>query len=764
MLITKCLLLVLFLYGKNTVKTTDKSVVPSPGFVACDDSECKTGGSDSGLSFGNEVNGDDDGLTASGDNEGDGSTGNDGSTSGTANGANGTSSGLASPTGKLKLYKDDPDGNKVEIKTTECYEDQYLGNFTYAFKKDVKCTLVKFGDKDVWKKGDKQVDEPRSVTYDSVLGEVTVRDADNSVHFGKETDTGKWKHVVTIPRTKMAMVDKRAETVPKSHYAASTDTPESHEASEEAEEGSTVASPEAGSDNEVGTDAGLRGTPAPTEASEEADKGSIVASPEDGGTNESSAVPAEGASSGDASTDADGSSASASGDASWTAGPGAGSTTGDGSVQPAEQDESSKDAKEGDSTTPEDKDGSSTQPESEDSTQTGSGNGSGQSADAGSSGEAGEAKSPDGQSTKEASELTDPGSTAGEGEDAKSGGWTSGSVQGGSASPPPADGGSGTDTSGGEGTQTADGSADKGAGEDTETGGEGEDGSSQPSSGAPTSGGTDLTGGGDGSLATPPGSPASDGTSATPGQDGTATSPTAGVTEPETKTGVELSLKATAGTNEFDYNKDGNTVTYTAKDGFGFSSVKTKTGGSSCGSSCGGSDVTIWDAKDASEYAGKVVLNGKGQKEKIVTIHMPDGTTKSYKKDGKNKPWREYSGPLPSTGQSDGTQRIELLKADPNDSNKTIEIATSEYNVKSIGDDHLYRFNDGVNCILLKIDGKEVWKHDSSKHSGKYPKVMNVKKKYPIPNLAMGGVCKGQEHVNITCESGSQPAVYKAGT
>ncbi|UVC50071.1 hypothetical protein MACK_003694 [Theileria orientalis] len=132
---------------------------------------------------------------------------------------------------------------------------------------------------------------------------------------------------------------------------------------------------------------------------------------------------------------------------------------------------------EGDSTTPEDQGGSSTQPDSSDYTQADAGLPSGESADAGSSGEA---KSPDGPSA-EPSELTDPGSTAGEGQVAESGGWTSGSVQDGSASPPPADGGSGTDTSSGEGSGTNDDGTGKGAGEPTETGGEGEDGSSQTS-------------------------------------------------------------------------------------------------------------------------------------------------------------------------------------------------------------------------------------------------------------------------------------------
>ncbi|UVC50035.1 hypothetical protein MACK_003658 [Theileria orientalis] len=96
---------------------------------------------------------------------------------------------------------------------------------------------------------------------------------------------------------------------------------------------------------------------------------------------------------------------------------------------------------------------------------------------------------------------------------------------------------------------------------------------------------------------------------------------------------------------------------------------------------------------------------------------MSNNSTKSYKKDGKNKPWNEYTGPLPSSGQS-GTSKelkpeeypkeIKLFKADSNDATKSVEINTSEYKVKKDGDDHIYEFNDGVECTLVKRDDKEV--------------------------------------------------------
>ncbi|UVC50246.1 hypothetical protein MACK_004122 [Theileria orientalis] len=97
-----------------------------------------------------------------------------------------------------------------------------------------------------------------------------------------------------------------------------------------------------------------------------------------------------------------------------------------------------------------------------------------------------------------------------------------------------------------------------------------------------------------------------------------------------TKTGVDLSLKKTSGTNEFNYNKAGRVVTYTAKANYGFKSVKT-------------GNKVVWEASNSDEYAIKVVLNGKGKKQKEVTIHLPNNTTKVFKRDGKGKPWTDVS-------------------------------------------------------------------------------------------------------------------------
>ncbi|UKK00390.2 hypothetical protein MACK_000462 [Theileria orientalis] len=69
---------------------------------------------------------------------------------------------------------------------------------------------------------------------------------------------------------------------------------------------------------------------------------------------------------------------------------------------------------------------------------------------------------------------------------------------------------------------------------------------------------------------------------------------------------------------------------------------------------------------------------------------------------------------------------IKFFKADPKDANTTVELNNSEYTYKFSAEGHAYGFNEGVNCNLLKIKGKDVWKYDSSKHNGKYPKGMGI--------------------------------------
>ncbi|BAM41374.1 uncharacterized protein TOT_030000636 [Theileria orientalis strain Shintoku] len=127
--------------------------------------------------------------------------------------------------------------------------------------------------------------------------------------------------------------------------------------------------------------------------------------------------------------------------------------------------------------------------------------------------------------------------------------------------------------------------------------------------------------------------------SGTPASGGTTTGADAGS---GTKTGVELSLKATASTDQFDHSKNNKIVTYTAKDNYGFKSVKT-------------GDKVVWQTDKEAEYAKEVVLNGKGNEKKEVTIHLPNGTKKVFKRENKGKPWIEGSQPAKDTAKTTST-------------------------------------------------------------------------------------------------------------
>ncbi|BAM41467.1 uncharacterized protein TOT_030000729 [Theileria orientalis strain Shintoku] len=108
------------------------------------------------------------------------------------------------------------------------------------------------------------------------------------------------------------------------------------------------------------------------------------------------------------------------------------------------------------------------------------------------------------------------------------------------------------------------------------------------------------------------------------------------------KTGVEVCIKNNnKATDQFDYKKDNNVVTYSTKEDYGFKLVKQK-------------NIEIWKAKDEKGYARKVVLKGKGKGEKTVTVYMPLGTTDQFRKEGKGKPWNVAGQPgnQPATKKS----------------------------------------------------------------------------------------------------------------
>ncbi|UKJ87975.2 hypothetical protein MACJ_000417 [Theileria orientalis] len=96
----------------------------------------------------------------------------------------------------------------------------------------------------------------------------------------------------------------------------------------------------------------------------------------------------------------------------------------------------------------------------------------------------------------------------------------------------------------------------------------------------------------------------------------------------DSRNGVDLNLKSdTQSTDQFDYNKLGEYVSYIPKDNNAFKLVK--------------DDKTeIWSASDSSNYSRGVQVELSGDR-KAVIIHLPGDKTKVFIKDGTNEPWSE---------------------------------------------------------------------------------------------------------------------------
>uniref|UniRef100_A0A3B0MLT1 SfiI-subtelomeric related protein family member, putative n=1 Tax=Theileria annulata TaxID=5874 RepID=A0A3B0MLT1_THEAN len=109
-----------------------------------------------------------------------------------------------------------------------------------------------------------------------------------------------------------------------------------------------------------------------------------------------------------------------------------------------------------------------------------------------------------------------------------------------------------------------------------------------------------------------------------------------GQSSPKTSvTNVELNLSANAGTNQFEYNKTGDTVEFKAKDGHEFTAVIGTTG------TDGVSGKVIWKPMNPNENATKVVLNGVDSNDKKLTIHKKNNEKVEFTKSNTNQNWEE---------------------------------------------------------------------------------------------------------------------------
>ncbi|UKJ89201.1 hypothetical protein MACJ_002449 [Theileria orientalis] len=134
----------------------------------------------------------------------------------------------SSSTAELKLFKDDGNGNPVEMQSTDFDKRDVAGDDTYKVKESVKCVLVKIDDKDVWKKGDNDLNEPKYVSYNDTFDSVTVSNDKKSVYYRKDTKSAEWKYVSILDKTNQTSCGQTSGT-PKSTDVCATYTKQDEE-------------------------------------------------------------------------------------------------------------------------------------------------------------------------------------------------------------------------------------------------------------------------------------------------------------------------------------------------------------------------------------------------------------------------------------------------------------------------------------------------------------------------------------------------------
>ncbi|BAM40566.1 uncharacterized protein TOT_020000821 [Theileria orientalis strain Shintoku] len=77
-----------------------------------------------------------------------------------------------------------------------------------------------------------------------------------------------------------------------------------------------------------------------------------------------------------------------------------------------------------------------------------------------------------------------------------------------------------------------------------------------------------------------------------------------------------------------------------------------------------------------------------------------------------------------TTTESGGTAqpKVKLLKADPSDATKNLELASKEYSSSTSGNVVTYQIANGVSCTQLMLDDVLLWEYDKEQRGGEYPK------------------------------------------
>ncbi|XP_953548.1 SfiI-subtelomeric fragment related protein family member, putative [Theileria annulata] len=166
-----------------------------------------------------------------------------------------------------------------------------------------------------------------------------------------------------------------------------------------------------------------------------------------------------------------------------------------------------------------------------------------------------------------------------------------------------------------------------------------------------------------------------------------ATSSTTSVTKSDSKTSVtliNLDIKKNKSTDQFDYIKEGEYRTFTAKDDHLISNIVKEY-----------FDIFMTNPKN---HAIKVVLMGSKKNPKHMAILLKRGNFELLYKSGKGQPWEDI------TTQRHDVKKLKFIGEGDS------ELSKNDYKIDLIKLSFTYTFNDGVKCKKIKLGDDEVWK------------------------------------------------------
>uniref|UniRef100_A0A3B0MZF4 SfiI-subtelomeric related protein family member, putative n=1 Tax=Theileria annulata TaxID=5874 RepID=A0A3B0MZF4_THEAN len=168
----------------------------------------------------------------------------------------------------------------------------------------------------------------------------------------------------------------------------------------------------------------------------------------------------------------------------------------------------------------------------------------------------------------------------------------------------------------------------------------------------------------------------------------------------KTENGVIFDLDTDDSTFLYECETDGDIRIFTARLNFKFVLARYK-------------EKKVWEGY-SNENSGKIVLKGKGKKEKYIIVLNKNENFILFHKSGKNQPWENI------TSQRHKMNDMKFLKSDGT------EIEKTEYHVDLFKTSFSYIFKPQVECHTIKYDDMELWNYNDTETRKRYPTSINL--------------------------------------